>query len=347
MLHNTRALRPLPFLRRGAALGSPNAARFFSFGPPKQPINFGTAFAIEPFKHKLDLETFNAHPRDKRLVFDDKAHSYFFDGKQLEQSVTKKVESYFEKFDASLVADKMMNGANWPRNGYKHKDDTPFTKEDILEKWDKLGAYARNKGTWIHHNIERHFNHMDVSPSLPEMEKFLKFEAKMLHARQIKPYRTEWKIAAENENLGGTVDYVGKKTDGTYVLIDWKSTTGLGKKFSNDFEKVAKEPLEHLADCDGLKYALQLNIYRYILQKYYGLVISELRVASFSYQESSYFTTTVHMMDDELELIFPPSDEELARREIAFSEMGQEEGGSREEEEQEQEGDTTKEDQWK
>ena len=37
-------------------------------------------------------------------------------------------------------------------------------------------------------------------------------------------------------------------------------------------------PLDHLPDAQGIKYRLQLNVYRFILEKYYGFVVSSMLV---------------------------------------------------------------------
>ena len=100
-----------------------------------QPPDFGKGFRLESYTSKLPLESFNIHPRDKRMVFDEATHSYYFDGVKLDMSVTQKVNSYFETFDKERVAENMINGSNWPRAGYLTSDGTPFTKKEILDKW--------------------------------------------------------------------------------------------------------------------------------------------------------------------------------------------------------------------
>jgi hypothetical protein len=54
-----------------------------------------------------------------------------------------------------------------------------------------------------------------------------------------------------------------------------------------------RPPLDHLDECDGNKYFLQLNLYKYILEKYYSIKISEMRLAAFNRSDSGYFTTAV------------------------------------------------------
>lgn len=72
------------------------------------------------------------------------------------------------------------------------------------------------------------------------MTKLKHFEDKFLTSQNVIPYRTEWKIVGEDEGVGGTVDFVGKKSDGTFMLIDWKTTANLGTKFTNNFDHMAK-----------------------------------------------------------------------------------------------------------
>lgn len=52
-------------------------------------------------------------------------------------------------------------------------------------------------------------------------------------------------------------------------------------------------PLEHLDDCDGSKYSLQLNMYRYMLEKYYGINISYMGLVSLHPTQDAYFHTEV------------------------------------------------------
>jgi len=132
------------------------------------------------------------------------------------------------------------------------------------------------------------------------MNKFHVMEEQVMMSLDIKPYRTEWRIAAPKEGIAGTVDFVGQLPDGTYCIMDWKTTKGMAKKFSNTYKK-AKFPIDNLDDCDGVKYSLQLNLYKYILEKYYGLRVSMMMVAAFSKFEPDYFTKEVEDMQETVE----------------------------------------------
>ena len=69
------------------------------------------------------------------------------------------------------------------------------------------------------------------------MNQFFKFKADILDPRNIEPYRTEWRIAAPDMGIAGSVDFVGRLPDGTYVIIDWKTTKDLQTKMSSAYNK--------------------------------------------------------------------------------------------------------------
>ena len=60
------------------------------------------------------------------------------------------------------------------------------------------------------------------------------------------------------------------------MLIDWKRTLGLPGKFTS--VQSMRPPVAHIADCTGMHYRLQLNVYRHLLEKYYDLRVSRMLV---------------------------------------------------------------------
>ena len=83
-------------------------------------------------------------------------------------------------------------------------------------------------------------SHQETSASLKELKLFHAFEKQVLIDEGVRPIRTEWKLAAEKEKIGGTVDFVGLKKDGTYLIADWKTTKDLRNKLKNNFNQKAK-----------------------------------------------------------------------------------------------------------
>ena len=139
--------------------GYVTSKRSLSSGLPAEPANFGKAFFIyrEPDK-KLPLEVQNFHYMDSRILHDEMNHVYVIDGSHAKKSVTQLIESKFSQFDPDAAIQTMQNGKKWPRPEYTWPDGTEYTPEQIKRKKDAKRLHARNKGTWLHYNIERFCN---------------------------------------------------------------------------------------------------------------------------------------------------------------------------------------------
>merc|ERR1711871_699423 len=133
----------------------------------------------------------------------------------------------------------------------------------------------------MHYNIERHVNGLETSEGLPELKQFFDFERDFILPRQITPFRTEWRISDPEYSLAGSVDYVGTLPDGSCIIMDWKRSKNLAINPNNAYGRRGKWPLDHLDDTEATKYFLQLNLYRYILQKHYNLVVNSMILTSF------------------------------------------------------------------
>lgn len=93
----------------------------------------------------------------------------------------------------------------------------------------------------MHWNIERFLNNLDVSATVPEFSQFLQFNEDVMKPMNIEPYRTEWRIAAPDLNLGGSIDFVGRRPNGKFVLMDWKRSKNLTiSKMKYSWGKYAK-----------------------------------------------------------------------------------------------------------
>lgn len=272
-------------------------------GRPATPISFGEEFSIEQYTGALPLEVINEHELDKKITFDEGPHEYFYEGSKVAQSVTAVVEAYFEKFDPDDAIVKMKRSARWPRPEYMMKNGVTWTDAQIKAYWDGVGLYARNRGTWMHYNIERYLNNLVPSEDCQEMSMFYKFYDEVIVKEKVLPWRTEWRIAAPEYDLAGSVDFVGKLPDGTYCIMDWKRSKNLASSLGNAYGRRGKPPLQHLDDTDASKYFLQLNVYRYILQKHYDIKISKMILASFHPSEGAFFHIQAPIWEQEVQAV--------------------------------------------
>jgi len=238
--------------------------------------------------------------------FDPLSHVYFVDGQCMSCSVTEVLEFYFGKFNADETIKKMKNSRTnlWPRPEYSSMTAygiyEPFSDEQIKLKW----AEDRNRGTWMHYNIERFLNGLQYSPDVQiEMEYFFKFYENEILGRGLTSYITEWRIASPKFlRLAGSVDFVGRFDDGTFGIVDWKRIKNWDCLFNN-YSKQCIGALSEVSASNFNKYSLQINLYRYILELEYGIKISWMAVASFHPIQSEYKFVVVENMDDIVEKI--------------------------------------------
>jgi hypothetical protein len=233
----------------------------------------------------------NPHPRDKRITFEEGPHIYTIDGDESKKytSVTTWVHSYFKKFNAKeVIAAMMRNKKKWedPVANEKYYGKTP---EEIEEMWSTSGREAAAKGTAMHYEIECFYNTPTPTPTptptrSTEIEYFHKFNTEFVSTAEtatLRPYRTEWMVFHEEAQISGSIDMVYENIDTdptaptTLSIYDWKRCKEISK--TNRGGEFATNPIiEHFPDTNFWHYALQLNIYKYILQTKYGKTITDL-----------------------------------------------------------------------
>lgn len=102
-------------------------------------------------------------------------------------------------------------------------------------------------------------------------------------------------------------------------LFDWKRAKNLSAKFTNLYRALLP-PLTHLPDATGVKYCLQLNIYRFMLQKYYGQLVSAMFIVCLHPELTApWVVYPVPIMEAEVEEIMA-----LQRQDVCECEIGDE-----------------------
>ena len=85
-------------------------------------------------------------------------------------------------------------------------------------------------------------------------------------------YRTEVNIFHCGLRCAGQPDCLCRDGEGRLIIWDWKRCAVI----KTDSPQQMQPPLEHLADCNFNAYAMQLNLYRYMLESEYGLIVSKM-----------------------------------------------------------------------
>lgn len=211
----------------------------------------------------------NPHERDSHISFDEGPHIYTIDGDSSFTSVTSWNHSHFPHFDADKIIGNMMRSRKWPQSKY-----FGMTPTEIKKMWNENGNQASAAGTKMHYDIECFYNDMDVEveEDCIEWQYFEKFEDD--YGSKMEPYRTEMMVWDKELQFAGSIDMLYKNEDGTLSIYDWKRCKEIKK--DNSFEKATTECIKHLPNSNYWHYSLQLNTYKYLLEKNYGVTIKEM-----------------------------------------------------------------------
>jgi hypothetical protein len=249
--------------------------------------------------HSNYLAAKHAHERDAFIKFYEVGHRYDIsiepEDKTRYTSVTTWNHGHFPKFDADKVIGNIMRGRKWnATNKYWGK-----TAAQIKQEWAQNGAAVSAAGTEMHYQIECFMNtelpdaldseivtHRDlldhyektletnaIANTSEEWDFFLQF---VRNFPKMQPYRTEWTVFDETVKVAGSIDMVYQnQEDGTLSIYDWKRCKDIAPE--NPWSKFAITPsLDHIPDTNFWHYTLQLNTYKQILERKYGVQIREL-----------------------------------------------------------------------
>lgn len=235
----------------------------------------------------------NAHPRDPFLSFDAPSHTYLYNGREL-KSVTTLIEEQFPVFDAESAAVRVAL-----REG--------VSPDEILARWQRDAEQARQLGTVMHDSIERYYlGERKLSADEPDAMRLFSLFA---DTNRLTPYRTEWRIYHEELGVAGTLDFLEITPNGALVIWDWKRSRKLveaatGRIIADSRYRVnGLFPVNHLPDTPYWHYALQVSVYRYILEECYDLKISALRLGVFHPAYSVPWVITLPYLRNEVENI--------------------------------------------
>ena len=213
-----------------------------------------------------------------KIHFNEEQHSYRMDDDDY-ISVTSLIKQFYPSFDPTgeLTAKCALKKGISPR--------------EMAEEWTRLGDIAKEKGTEIHLLAQEILEGTYTYPSPIKPEITAKIRLLSPLCEQIKPdliaceqiiYNQEFKIA-------GTIDLLTLDEQGFIEISDWKSNR---KPIQVDkYWEMMLEPLNTLPANDYHKYALQLSLYRYLLECD-GFKCSTLRI--------------LHIKDKEIEIMEIP-----------------------------------------
>jgi hypothetical protein len=261
---------------------------------------------VEPFPRTMDMQQKMAgftdaglYIQDEDIDFEPEEHIYLYQGRQRLLPVSSLIACFFDEFDALAVA----------VNQWRYKG---IPIEESLDLWEKSGRMASEVGTFVHAQTENYFCDGVFETRCPfcyggetemvnverECQHFLHF----IEDYHIHPYRQEWPIYDKELNIAGTIDLICQEVDGDFTIYDWKRST----KVVNAFGQPVVEAYEgrmskggiNLPDTAFYHYCLQQNLYRYMLEKNYGIHVKAMNLVVLHPDYPTYYVAPVPKMDE-------------------------------------------------
>lgn len=240
------------------------------------------------------------------LVFDetDGKHDYILytsSGSRKLTSVTTVIKSFFQPFDQDAIAEKVVSSVNnW--------DDK--TEPGVTASWNNAGDQGKQLHLEIEHflidgrvndpphedfyrfrmfwdssfgkmnPISANYSNSHHQTSLSEKaNQILTYHNNLHHkpsSSQLKnfAYFPEFKVFDSQVGISGTMDCLLAKPTGEIIILDWKRSRLIRERSFKDpldLPKMGKYPFDKFEDCNYSHYALQLNFYRMLLERYYTI----------------------------------------------------------------------------
>lgn len=241
-------------------------------------------------------EPFDSHvvfyenvPDDVRLPRGMKRdHLYFVNNMPYRGSCTGFLGEYFGHFDGKAAAEKIVGSWKWnhdPTYRYYQK-----TAAELETEWGQ----ANKLGSRLHMCIELFFNGLEQT-SHPDFKTkefdyhFRKFYGECVKDK-LRPWRTEWIVFDRLYELVGSIDMVFKRVDSdnpySLILYDWKRCLKIESQAYQD--ESATGPFEGLPKATFWKYSLQLNTYKFIIERNTPYRVEEMVLVRFHPDSDSY-----------------------------------------------------------
>ena len=224
----------------------------------------------------IQLQERYPFPREDRVAFYESTHTYIVDGLRVPRSVTSLLHEYATPFDPMRALACMKRGRGWDaKREAMEQQGLGTSDEEMAERWRRNGEVQSKRGQLLHHQAEMLLNGIDVDePHSPEFNQVRAIYRSLL-LRGLRPHRTELCIFHCGLKVAGQIDALFWDASMTLVIVDWKRVRHIR---SEGFDPL-RYPLDHLSDTNHWMYALQLNLYRYILESEYRLAVSGMYLA--------------------------------------------------------------------
>ena len=216
--------------------------------------------------------------------FYEDGHYYTYKDKPISIGATGLIEQYTQEFDAQAVAERVAEKQN-------------KSVQEILDEWKLKNVQSCLKGSASHNFVQNLWSGIsyiedtkNFTTGTLDALKLIKGQAESFYndyKDRLELVYNEYVIGAYELDLASAIDalFINKLTGGL-VLVDYKTNTDIHK--NERYAKNMKVPLNHLKDDTLTHYAIQLSIYKYLVEKYTTLEFEEMFIVWFSELNDNY-----------------------------------------------------------
>lgn len=239
----------------------------------------------------MDYQVFQELNRFSNIVYRDSDHTYTIGDKKA-ISGTSFIKLFEKPFDTKQMAEKYAK---------KHNMDVA----DVIQLWDDKRDASTIKGTHVHSYAEHRYMNKVYEPDFSDaLSRFFEYSEEKVttpYGECVKqfdqfyndskssliPVKSELVVGDEDLLICGMSDQLFYNLKMKELQIwDWKTNKEISS-FS-PFKNRMLNPIEHLHQCELVKYSLQLHLYKYIIEKNTNLKIGSCYIAHFSENIEKY-----------------------------------------------------------
>jgi ATP-dependent exoDNAse (exonuclease V) beta subunit len=214
------------------------------------------------------------------LQFNKETHTYTIDG-EVYTSVTELIQQFFP-FDMEKIARFKAT-----------KEKRHFSS--VLTELQKKNEEACERGRQVHTFAEDVFHEKHIPRgsdkniwALSQIEQFYR------DFSHLKPFQCEWQVYGKPIKLAGTIDLALEDNEGDLYLFDWKTS----KELRIDSSYMGMPPFQNVDTSNYNIYSLQLNLYKLIIENFYGRKVKYLGIIHLNEASASYSLTQALQIED-------------------------------------------------
>ena len=200
-------------------------------------------------------------------------------------SCTTFVDYFFEPFDRIGIANRLTS----TNPKYLH-----MASQELVEEWESVAE----EGAFVHSEIEECIKNSSEPTNRKSILAANWLQSNLIDQSHIKLF-PEVIVYSKELEIAGTIDLlVYDERENEYKIFEWKTSKKINLQSYNN-RMGTHRATNHLMDSNYYHYSLQLSLYRYLSEKYYGLKVTETSIGHLSDDNLEFYKTEYYFAEIE------------------------------------------------